>query len=183
MSLVKWAFIALLLLPAAEIGIVILVALLIGWLWTIILFLATSAAGVILLRRSGRSDLDRARAAFAKDGFRAVHLEMPGFAPIVGGILLVFPGFITDLLGLALLVPRFRRWASARLRQAARQPRRSRPGEITVIDLAPNEWQQITDGRPKTGPKNPPRSPPKNPSTSPPENPPTSRRRKSRGGE
>jgi UPF0716 protein FxsA len=178
MSLVKWAFIGLLLLPAAEIGIVILVALLIGWLWTIILFLATSAAGVILLRRSGRSDLDRARAAFAKDGFRAVHLEMPGFAPIIGGILLVFPGFITDLLGLALLVPRFRRWAGSRLRQAARQPRPSRPGEVTVIDLAPNEWQQITDGRPKKEPKNPSKKPPK----SSPISPPASGPRKSKGG-
>jgi UPF0716 protein FxsA len=157
---------------------VILVALMIGWLWTIILFLATSAAGVILLRRSGRSDLDRARAAFAKDGFRAVHLEMPGFASIVGGILLVFPGFITDLLGLALLVPWFRRWAGARLRQAARQPRRSRPGEVTVIDLAPNEWQQITDSRPKKEPKNRPENPPKNP----PSSPPASRPRKSKGG-
>ena len=178
MSLVKWSFIALLLLPAAEIAIVILVALLIGWLWTIVLFLATSAAGLILLRRSGRSDLDRARAAFAKDGFRAVHLEMPGFGPIVGGILLVFPGFITDVLGLALLVPWFRRWAAARLRQAARQPRRSRPGEITVIDLAPNEWQQITDARPKKEPQNPPENPPKNP----PSTPTAPNRRKSKGG-
>ena len=174
MSLVKWAFIALLLLPAAEIGIVILVALLIGWLWTIVLFLATTAAGVILLRRSGRSDLDRARAAFAKDGFRAVHLEMPGFGPILGGILLVFPGFITDLLGLALLVPWFRRWASARLAETARQRRRSRPGEITVIDLAPNEWQQITDARPKKRTKDRPKNAPKNP--------PASRRPKSEGG-
>jgi UPF0716 protein FxsA len=149
MSLVKWTFIGLVLLPAAEIGAFVLVAAMIGWLWTIVLFLATSLAGVMLLRRSGRGDLDRIRAALAKEGLRAVHLETPGFATIFGGILLVFPGFITDVLGLALLVPRFRRWASSMLAKTVRKRRRRRDA-ATVIDLAPDEWHQIPDRRPKS---------------------------------
>ncbi len=148
MSLVKWTFIGLVLLPAAEIGAFVLVAAMIGWLWTIVLFLATSLAGVMLLRRSGRSDLDRVRAALAKDGLRAVHLETPGFATVLGGILLVFPGFITDMLGLALLVPPFRRWAGSMLAKTVRKRRRRRDA-ATVIDLAPDEWHQIPDRRPK----------------------------------
>jgi UPF0716 protein FxsA len=148
MSLVKWTFIGLVLLPAAEIGAFLLVAMMIGWLWTIVLFLATSLAGVILLRQSGRSDLDRVRAALAQEGLRAVHLETPGFAPILGGILLVFPGFITDLLGLALFVPRFRRWAAGALGETFRKRRRRRD-TATVIDLEPDEWHQIPDRRPK----------------------------------
>jgi UPF0716 protein FxsA len=63
MSLVKWIFVGLLLLPAAEIAVFVLFAMLIGWLWTILLFLATSAVGIWLLRRSGRDNLDRSDTA------------------------------------------------------------------------------------------------------------------------
>jgi UPF0716 protein FxsA len=148
MSLVKWAFIGLVILPAAEIGAFVLVAVAIGWLWAIVLFLATSLAGVILLRRYGRADLDRVRAALARDGLRAVHLETPGFAAMLGGILLVFPGFITDLLGAALLAPPLRRWAAGALARAARKRRRAR-GDSAVIDLEPDQWHRIPDRRPK----------------------------------
>jgi UPF0716 protein FxsA len=146
MSLVKWAFIGLLALPAAEIVSFLLVAVLIGWIWAALLFVATSVAGVLLLRRHGRHELERFRAAFAQDGIRAVHLESPGVAAMLGGILLVFPGFITDLLGAALLVPPLRRWLSGKLAQARRDRRRRKHGDH-VIDLAPSEWQQIPDQR------------------------------------
>src|SRR5262249_32144140 len=122
MSLVKWTFIGLAALPAAEFLALILVAALIGWLWTAALFVGTSVIGVLLLRKSGRADLDRVRRAFARDGFRAIHLETPGVASVIGGILLVFPGFITDILGAALYVPALRRWAAGKL---ATRPRRA----------------------------------------------------------
>ncbi len=141
MSLVKWTFIGLLVLPAAELGAFLLAVALIGWLGAVALFLATSVVGVILLRRSGRSDLDRLRAAFARDGLAALHLETPGFAPALGAILLVLPGFITDFLGAALFVPGFRRWAGAAMGRAARK----RPRDDSVIDLEPREWHQIPD--------------------------------------
>ncbi len=144
MSLVKWGFIGLLALPAAELLAFVLVAALIGWLWAAALFVATSVVGVLLLRRSGRGDLERLRAAFARDGLRAVHLETPGAASMVGGILLIFPGFITDILGAALLVPGLRRWLGAKLARAARERRRARQDDH-VIDLEPGEWHQITD--------------------------------------
>ena len=115
MSLVKWTLIGLLVLPAAELFAFFLVAALIGWLWAAGLFIATSILGALLLRRFGRADLDRLRTAFARDGIRALHLETPGMATMLGGILLIFPGFITDLLGAALLLPTVRRWAAGAL--------------------------------------------------------------------
>ena len=145
MSLVKWAFLVILLLPAAELATLLLIAALIGWLPAIVLFLATSVAGIVLLRRSGRADLDRLRRAFAQDGWRAIHLETPGFAAVLGGILLVFPGFITDLLGAALFLPAFRRWAAAMLGRA----RRMRPVDNSVVDLERGEWHQIPDRKPR----------------------------------
>ena len=142
MSLVKWTIIGLLVLPAAEFVAFFLVAALIGWLWAAGLFIATSIAGVLLLRRFGRADLDRLRTAFARDGVRALHLDTPGVATMVGGILLIFPGFITDLLGAALLLPAVRRWAAAKFATLAR---RRTPRDDRVIELEPGEWHQIPD--------------------------------------
>jgi UPF0716 family protein affecting phage T7 exclusion len=145
MSLVKWTFIGLAALPAAEFLALILVAALIGWLWTAALFVATSVVGVLLLRKSGRADLDRVRNAFARDGIRAIHLETPGVAPVIGGILLIFPGFITDILGAALYVPPLRRWAAGKL--AERVGRTGRRHDEHVIDLEPGEWHHLPDQR------------------------------------
>jgi UPF0716 protein FxsA len=144
MSLVKWTLIGLLVLPAAELFAFFLMAALIGWLWAAGLFIATSIAGVLLLRRFGRADLDRLRTAFARDGIRALHLETPGMATMLGGILLIFPGFITDLLGTALLLPAVRRWAAAKFAMFARSSRRT-PRDDGVIELEPGEWHQIPD--------------------------------------
>ena len=141
MSLVKWAFLAVLLLPAAELGALLLIAALIGWLPAMVLFVATSLAGILLLRQSGRGDLDRLRQTFAQEGLRALRLETPGFARMLGGILLVFPGFITDLVGAALFLPAFRRRAAAWLASSARM----RPADNSVIDLKPGEWHQVPD--------------------------------------
>jgi UPF0716 protein FxsA len=146
MSLVKWGFIGLVLLPPAELAVFVLVAVLIGWLPAAALFVATSVAGALLLRRCGRDNLDRLRAAFARDGLRAIRIETPGAAALLGGILLIFPGFITDLAGAALFVPRLRRWAAAKL-AAARRERRRQSGGPPVIDLEPGEWRQIPDQR------------------------------------
>jgi len=147
MSLVKWTFIGLIALPAAELIAFVMVASLIGWLRTAALFIATSVVGVLLLRKSGRADLARFRAAFAQQGLRAVHLETPGFATMLGGILLTFPGFITDAVGAALFVPLVRGWAAGKLATLARGRGRHGRNDDRVIDLEPDQWHQISDRR------------------------------------
>ena len=146
MSLVKWLFIGLIALPAAELLAFVMVASLIGWLRAAALFVGTSVVGVLLLRKSGRADLARFRAAFAERGVRAVHLETPGVATMLGGILLTFPGFITDAVGATLFVPVVRRWAAGKLATLARDRRQGRRDD-RVIDLEPGEWRQIPDQR------------------------------------
>ena len=147
MSLVKWTFIGLIALPAAELVAFVMVASLIGWVRTAALFIATSVVGVLLLRKSGRADLARFRAAFAQQGLRAVHLETPGFATMLGGILLTFPGFITDAVGAALFVPLVRGWAAGKLATLARGRGRHGRNDDRVIDLEPDQWHQISDRR------------------------------------
>jgi UPF0716 protein FxsA len=154
MSLVKWGFIGLFLLPLAEMAAFAAVAITIGWFWAACLFLATTILGLLILRRSGRSNIDRFRDAFRREGIRAIHLESPGLGPMLGGILLVFPGFITDALGALLLVPAVRRKLRAFVAHAREVRRRQR--EPSVVDLTPKEWRQISekpikDGRPRKG--------------------------------
>jgi UPF0716 protein FxsA len=143
MSLVKWGFIGLFLLPLAEMATFVAVAVAIGWIPATCLFVATSALGLLILRRSGRSDLDRFREAFRREGFRAVHLESPGLGPMLGGILLVFPGFITDVLGALLLVPAIRRKLRGMIARSRETRRRGR--DPSVIDLTPTEWHQVSE--------------------------------------
>ena len=149
MSLVKWGFIGLFLLPVAEMAAFVAVALAIGWLPAACLFLATSILGLLILRRSGRSDLDRFRDAFRQDGIRAIHLESPGLGPMLGGILLVFPGFITDVLGALLLVPAVRRQLRGLIARAREARRRQR--DPSVVDLTPKEWHQVSEKPIKDG--------------------------------
>jgi UPF0716 protein FxsA len=142
MSLVKWAFIGVLLLPAAEFAAFVLVALAIGWLLAALLFLGTTVAGLLILRRAGRRDFDRFRSALGAQGIRAINLETPGLATMIGGILLVLPGFITDVAGTLLLWPLTRRLIRAAIGRAVKKQRAASPPD--VIDLAPDEWHQIS---------------------------------------
>jgi UPF0716 family protein affecting phage T7 exclusion len=66
-------------------------------------------------------------------------------AAMLGGILLVFPGFITDALGAALLVPPLRRWFGGVLARNRDARRRQQREHERIIDLDPGEWQQLPD--------------------------------------
>src|SRR5438105_2896927 len=96
MSLVKCVLIGLLVLPPAELAGFLLVALLVGWLWAGLAFIGTSVLGVALLKRSGRHELARLTDAVRNDGIAALRLDSPGAAALLGAVLLVLPGFITD---------------------------------------------------------------------------------------
>jgi UPF0716 protein FxsA len=142
MSFVKWTIIGLMLLPVTEAVAFILVVLTFGWFLAIVTFIATSLAGVYLLRRTGRGDLDRFLTSVNRDGIRSIHLNTPGLATMIGGILLVFPGFVTDLLGALLFVSPLRRWIAGQITHARSQRRAER--NPSLIELAPGEWRQVT---------------------------------------
>ena len=92
------------LLGLIEIVVFILVAGWIGLGWTILLTLATSALGWVLLARQGVRALaevrDRARSR------RPAGRELGDAGLVaVGGLLMVLPGFVGDLIGLLCLLP------------------------------------------------------------------------------
>jgi len=143
MSFVKWTFLCLLLLPIAEIAAFVLVMLVLGLMWAFLLLVATTFLGILVLKRSGRADLNRFLAAFNRQGIRAIHLETPGLGAILGGILLVFPGFITDVIGALLFIAPLRRWAAGAIGRKLHERRARR--HPSVIDLEAGEWRQVTD--------------------------------------
>lgn len=67
----------------------------------------------------------------------------------LGSLLLILPGFVSDLVGLALKSPSIRASVAERIRDRDN----SRKGPRT-IDLAPNEWKALShrDGKRKAGP-------------------------------
>ena len=145
MSMLKWALIGLLALPAAELAGFLLVAISIGWLWATIALVSTSALGIALLRRSGRHAFGRLTQALRNDGIAALRLDSPAVATLLGAALLVLPGFITDVVGGALFLPRFRKWAARRLGNVTSAARPGNRGRDPVIDLEPGEWRRIGD--------------------------------------
>jgi UPF0716 protein FxsA len=143
--MVKWFIVTILLLPLAEIATFVVVALLIGWAWAFVLTLATTAAGFLILKQGGRfAGLGR----MATDRRAAATETHTGsFLAILGGILLLLPGFLTDIAGALLLLPSVRRSVSARFRPVVP----GEPNDRTVIDLEPDEWRRMPDPKKRRG--------------------------------
>ncbi len=88
----------------AELWVIIQVASAIGVLQTIGLLFAITIIGIWLVKRQGMAVLGRLQATIAEG--RVPHRELvDGFLILAAGILLIPPGFITDAIGLALLLP------------------------------------------------------------------------------
>jgi UPF0716 protein FxsA len=92
------------LVPLAELYVILKVGDAIGVVWTILLLAADSLLGSLLLRSQGRSVWRRFNAAIAEG--RMPHREViDGVMIVFGGAFLITPGFITDVVGLLLLLP------------------------------------------------------------------------------
>src|SRR6266513_3998576 len=90
--------------PIVEIYVIIQVGQAIGALWTIALLVADSIAGSMLMRSQGRAAWRRFNEAMAA-GRPPAREVLDGALVIFGGALLLTPGFLTDILGLVLLLP------------------------------------------------------------------------------
>lgn len=88
----------------AEILVFIAVAQAIGVLWAILLSLATSVLGVVLVRRQGLSALRQLRSDVNARRMPAAALGNT-ITIAIAGLLLILPGFITDAIGLILFIP------------------------------------------------------------------------------
>jgi UPF0716 protein FxsA len=91
-------------LPVAEIYVIIKVGEAIGVLPTIALLILDGILGAVLLRAQGRAAWRRFNEALAAGKVPAREV-LDGAMVIFGGAFLITPGFITDVIGLLLLIP------------------------------------------------------------------------------
>ena len=96
--------IAFILVPIAEIYVLIQVGQVIGPWWTILLLIADSIFGSWLLRREGTRAWTAFRVALAEGRMPARELA-DGILVVVGGTLMISPGFVTDVFGVLLILP------------------------------------------------------------------------------
>ena len=98
----KWIVLTFIAVPIAELALLIYTGKMLGVLPTIVIILITGIGGAYLAKRKGMK-------AWTELKMRMTAMETPGDALIdsvcilFGGILLIIPGFITDLFGFLLL--------------------------------------------------------------------------------
>ena len=144
----RWVLLALLLLPFVEIAVLVLVGQAIGFWWTLTLVVGLALVGAWLARReTGRTY--RALRTVVDSGRLPTDEVTDAILIMVGGFLLILPGFVSDVIGLLLVLP-FTRPLARRLLQlvAAQQaaavigapvpgstlPRRRPPGRGQVVE-------------------------------------------------
>lgn len=126
-------FVAFVVVPLVEIYVLIQVGQVIGAWWTILLLVLDSLLGSWLIKREGGRAWQALRTALQTGRMPARELA-DGALILVGGTLMLSPGFVTDALGIVLILP-FTRPAARRLltrvvaqRLLSRNARRPGPG-------------------------------------------------------
>jgi UPF0716 protein FxsA len=109
----------LLLVPVVEIAVAVAVAGVLGGGRTVLLVLLFSVAGLWLLRREGLGAIRDLRAR--RPGSLAPSAAADRALKVVAALLLVFPGLLTDVAGLLMLVPPIRAAVAAVLGRRLRR--------------------------------------------------------------
>lgn len=153
MSKGLWVLAGLGALVVAEIALLVFVVGEIGFGWTLLALLATAVLGGVLWRREGAkawASLGEAQAHPDEVGTRVTDAALV----LVGGLLLLMPGFLTDVVGLVCLVPATRPLARRGVQavlSAATKPLRDR-ADILDARLRPDTvvpGQTVDDSAPK----------------------------------
>lgn len=133
---------AFIIVPLIEIGLFALLGQIFGALPTLLGVVVTAIAGALLIRWQGLAVLRELQKTVAEG---RVPTRQVGDAMLIGlgGLLLLLPGYFTDLLGLFLFIPPVRSliWALAarHIRVVVPQPAAPAQG---AIDLDPDNWRE-----------------------------------------
>ena len=142
--LIRWLPLAILITAVVEIAVFVLVAHLIGFGYTVLLVLATSAAGALLLRREGMRAWRRFRAAV--DAGRPPGEEVTdGLVGLGAGVLMAIPGLVSAAVGVLLALPPGRQLARIGARRAAER----RISSATAGDLFGPRRVRVRRGTPQ----------------------------------
>ena len=107
-------FLAFVVVPIVEIGLFLQVGSYIGVPATLGLIILTASAGTMLVRSQGIDVIRKAQNS-ANRGEMPVAALAQGLFVLIAGVLLLTPGFATDTLGFALLIPPLRELMAAKI--------------------------------------------------------------------
>ncbi len=118
-------FLAFTLVPVLELYLLIKIGAVIGALNTLTLVILTGFAGAYLARMQGMQTMRRVRSQLQQGVMPAEDL-IDAVIIFVAGIVLLTPGFLTDIAGLLLLFPasrfHFKRWLRQKFDQWMQKP-------------------------------------------------------------
>ena len=100
----KYLVFLIIVLPAIEIAVLLLSGHLIGIWFTLLLILITGALGLFLAKRQGMETWRKAQEQI-QYGYMPGNEIIDGICILIGGIFLVLPGLISDIIGIILLLP------------------------------------------------------------------------------
>lgn len=100
----RWLLPLIIFVPAIEIGIFIWIGGYIGPLWVVLLILLTGILGITFAKRQGMHTLRRAQQSMVEGRPPGPEI-VDGICILIGGIFLLAPGFVTDAIGLFLVIP------------------------------------------------------------------------------
>lgn len=126
-------------IPLIEIGLFIQIGSEIGILATLALIITTALIGSLLVRAQGQAALTQARTDLSQ-GIAPITSVIDGVGLLVAGLMLITPGFFTDMLGFLCLIPQCRRAICHYLfklftkRASYRTHHQNRQGEETILE-------------------------------------------------
>ena len=109
-------FLAFTIVPFVEIYLLIKIGAQVGAFNTVLIVILTGLLGASLARREGIKTMTKVRESLNRGELPAEEM-LDAMLIFAAGIVLLTPGFITDITGLALLVPQARFWFKAWLRK------------------------------------------------------------------
>ncbi len=129
-------FLLFTLVPLVELALLVYVGSRVGVWWTIGTVVAVGVAGAFLARAQGIAALRRVVEAIEAGRMPGDEL-LGAVVVLVGAVLLVAPGFLTDVVGLLALVPPTRALIVRGLKRALR---RRLAGRMARLDMPGDGW-------------------------------------------
>jgi UPF0716 protein FxsA len=152
MRLSSWFIFAIVIWLAAEVAAFVVIVHYAGLTGAILIGILTSLIGAALLRRLGFAAARTLHTTLTRgpeeSGSLPQQAMLDGTLAALGSLLLILPGFLSDLIGFALAAPAMRQWLVQRFGGGFFSSAVRPPPRPDVVDLSPDNWRHIDETPP-----------------------------------
>ena len=134
-------FLTIIIVPVIEIYLLIKIGSQIGALFTILLIFSTAIIGIYYAKYEGLNTLKSGFVSLSKNEIPTFEI-LSGAAIAFAALLLILPGFATDVIGILLVFPITRKLILRKYSEKYSKRNKSRPGEKNFIE---GEYEDIED--------------------------------------